>query len=1590
MVLRVYTYFRKDGTCSVTQAAMATAEATDIGFKFIRRKRNSLLLDRDDIVAWRHRYLRAIKKHRESNRNIVFTDETWCNSGHTTSKSWMDTTIASSSQARREGLTTGNKLPSGKGGRVILVHAGAELIFHGKKDDDYHDEMDGKMYEKYFREKLLPNIPSNSVIVLDNASIHSTIKESIPTKSSTKIIIQSWLTSKEFQATDPVSGVQASLLNKFICEAVCLQRGFHSSKRSECIDSSFVHGGFDMNESVASCNGLVPQPSNVLARHWLGTNSNKYLSGELMYCGKITSISATGHSGAIMFHNEGGIQKAGFKKESVIFDGEKIPDEVALGDVLKIKERESLCDALYQLCNNVRLKDIIIIIIIIIIITVSYYPFGKDITEKAWQEMAAEVKIIEPTLNGREYGIASHLYHASSSPIAELASPLICESDKRVSPARKKPCEASLGEEPLVLILAPFNRGLVVEFQAIRVWFSKLPPAERGLVLAPDNFTLQPLQEASVVITWCPTVAGSWREVVTVCSGRRLRLDIALILIAVVPSKKGIKRFSSSRGKNEASSRVSKQDTGPKEKRTKPAQTKFSSNIPNKHQQDFWKSRETLDMFEPINATKLPPSGSLTPIRRQTYDVNSRLNEINLSFRDDDKENQASPFNLIERQSHQIVSPGLNNTFVRSHNSPGTPFCLNDVDRVFSDITLVPKHNIESPRDKYYSQWLNDIPSPSLRRETYSIVQDCEPLLRKFDDVQLSVKRQTVHQGRRVETITSAKLIGTPASKSSGSDKFNDSLEIEKNENTFLSPAADAWQKWRSRVESTNSIFETKSTPGNQSSSVFSPLNNASNFTNKSDLINRFNKIRLRSNSNDSADNKYYEADQLPSSETTWDDDKFTYNIPNKLFRDFCDQAYSPMYNKGGEPQISSETLSPKSFVSQNGSGFGASLQTAQSVMEANLWHRQTRNFLSDIQENSMGEFPLGQETKEAYKVDQVSAKASAVPGIKVEPVLLEFSPPHHDASSLKIHGTSPKEKFTKRQKHSRKSIAKAICRNSPALKIIKSSKEKRTIGITKQVDSTTLKGPVLSCKLPKRHLAIPLPVQTLRLKRLDLEKPTKLFSPTSEVDAVGNPNPFSAATTTNPFTKGALLFHSREWLASQQKELIKWLNALLTPPAELATHDSLPQVNIAELWEKSCRSKDLTLAPSREVVSSLYNTSHRLDALRRAACTLFRSAPVLEVLAKVAGHIENKRLAIRSEIKLSKDVAFCKTIADECQPFLQRFQTSKPMTPYLFEAVEKLLRYLMNRCVKPDLMKCTGPKLLSIDTKKSENLILSKNIDIGFATKRLLGETAITVTERQKLEFIHECRSMLTTMIAKLQEKSPLKQKAVRGLSSLDPCVIQHSPQLAQKRFSFLLEELNHANIINDVLAENAKKEYLHFCNLKKSELQEIFRPCDQFSDEVGLDTIYGSFLIGEANYKHLWEVIKICLVLSHGNATVEGGFSVNKSLLVENMHEKTVIAQRHIHDEIQEAGGIKNIHISKKMLDYVRGARKRYHEYLEMKKQEKSEKDKKKAEKRKLDIQVKDLEGERKKLMMATEEKREAIDVELQELKKKQASLY
>jgi hypothetical protein len=84
------------------------------------------MIERDDIVSWRHKYLVQIKTFRNERSNIYYTDESWVNAGITVSKEWKDTTIKTEKQAFLAGLSCGLKSPTGRGSRFALVHAGNE------------------------------------------------------------------------------------------------------------------------------------------------------------------------------------------------------------------------------------------------------------------------------------------------------------------------------------------------------------------------------------------------------------------------------------------------------------------------------------------------------------------------------------------------------------------------------------------------------------------------------------------------------------------------------------------------------------------------------------------------------------------------------------------------------------------------------------------------------------------------------------------------------------------------------------------------------------------------------------------------------------------------------------------------------------------------------------------------------------------------------------------------------------------------------------------------------------------------------------------------------------------------------------------------------------------------------------------------------------------------------------------------------------------------------------------------------------------------------------------------------------------------
>ena len=68
------------------------------------------------------------------------------------------------------------------------------LIFRsGSKSGDYHDDLNHANHKKWLQEKLIPNLESKSVIVVDNASYHNVQLNRHPTSNARKGELMFWL-----------------------------------------------------------------------------------------------------------------------------------------------------------------------------------------------------------------------------------------------------------------------------------------------------------------------------------------------------------------------------------------------------------------------------------------------------------------------------------------------------------------------------------------------------------------------------------------------------------------------------------------------------------------------------------------------------------------------------------------------------------------------------------------------------------------------------------------------------------------------------------------------------------------------------------------------------------------------------------------------------------------------------------------------------------------------------------------------------------------------------------------------------------------------------------------------------------------------------------------------------------------------------------------------------------------------------------------------------------------------------------------------------------------------------------------------------
>ena len=168
---------------------------------------------------------------------------------------------------------------------------------------------------------------------------------------------------------------------------------------------------------------------------------------------------------------------------------------------------------------------------------------------------------------------------------------------------------------------------------------------------------------------------------------------------------------------------------------------------------------------------------------------------------------------------------------------------------------------------------------------------------------------------------------------------------------------------------------------------------------------------------------------------------------------------------------------------------------------------------------------------------------------------------------------------------------------------------------------------------------------------------------------------------------------------------------------------------------------------------------------------------------------------AVLNKLTTAK-LEFFMSIAAAMRPYLQTFQSDRPLLPFITSELETLLQTLMGKFImKRAVLEGANSayKIAKLNVLDSATHVAPSEVDIGFTARTTLEKVykEKKISQLQVLEFRKECESMLATTVAKIQERSPLKYNFARKLASLDPRVMVSNPDQAIKMFQEVLQRL-------------------------------------------------------------------------------------------------------------------------------------------------------------------------------------------------------
>ena len=296
--------------------------------------------------------------------------------------------------------------------------------------------------------------------------------------------------------------------------------------------------------------------------------------------------------------------------------------------------------------------------------------------------------------------------------------------------------------------------------------------------------------------------------------------------------------------------------------------------------------------------------------------------------------------------------------------------------------------------------------------------------------------------------------------------------------------------------------------------------------------------------------------------------------------------------------------------------------------------------------------------------------------------------------------------------------------------------------------------------------------------------------------------------------------------------------------------------------------------------------------------------------------------------------------IANIVEPFLVKYQTDNPTIPLLYFDLKEIIIKLLEIIVKPDVLeKCKSwQKLKDLDLSLDKNLLTDEKLNAGFAVANILHnlKRKDLIKSYQTKEFLKMAKNFIVSMVEKLHQKSLLNSPMIRATSVFDPTVLIELPkQKLIDRLKTLLGNFMNLKILTPQQCDLVLSQFKDFMDIEiKAVKLESFKSTHP---KNRLDDFYYQHAC-ISNYKEMSFVVRLVLTLSHVQAAVERGFSINNTSVKTNMTPVSIISRRIIKDHLI-ANQLKphTVHITASLIKSFRSARQAYMIELDNAKKEK-----------------------------------------------------